>query len=77
MVNIKNQVSIRLPEDLKNKIEIKAKSSNRNFTNQVEDYLRIALIAEENPDLPFEFIKDILEAKAEKEAGLGKPFSLD
>ena len=74
---MKNQVSIRLPEDLKKIIEIKAKSSNRNFTNQVEDYLRIALIAEENPDLPFKFIKDILEAKAEKEAGLGKPFSLD
>ena len=77
MVDIKNLVSIRLPKDLKKIIEIKAKSSNRNFTNQVEDYLRIALIVEENPDLPYKFIKDILEAKAEKEAGLGKPFSLD
>ncbi len=34
-------------------------------------------IGEDNPDLPFEFIRDILEAKAEKEAGLGKSFNLD
>jgi len=74
---VKTQVCIRLPEELKKRIEIKAKRSHRNFTNQVEDYLRIALIAEDNPDLPFEFIRDILEAKAEKEAGLGRTFSLD
>lgn len=74
---VKTQVCIRLSEELKKRIEIKAKRSHRNFTNQVEDYLRIALIAEDNPDLPFEFIRDILEAKAEKEAELGRLFDLD
>lgn len=74
---MKTQVCIRLPDELKKRIEIRAKRSHRNFSNQLEDYLRIALIGEDNPDLPFEFIRDILEAKAEKEAGLGKPFNLD
>lgn len=74
---MKTQVCIRLPDKLKKRIEIRAKRSHRNFSNQLEDYLRIALIGEDNPDLPFEFIRDILEAKAEKEAGLGKPFNLD
>lgn len=74
---MKTQICIRLPDDLKKRIEVRAKSSHRNFSNQLEDYLKIALIGEDNPDLPFEFIRDILEAKAEKEAGLGNPFNLD
>ena len=44
------------------------------MTNQMEKYLKIALIAEDNPDLPYSFIKDILEAREEKLAGLGTPF---
>lgn len=74
---MKTQICLRLPQELKKRIQIKAKKYHRNFSNQVEDYLKIALIADDNPDLPFEFIKDILEAKAEKEAGLGRPFNLD
>lgn len=74
---MKTQICLRLPQELKKRIEIKAKKYHRNLSNQVEDYLKIALIADDNPDLPFEFIRDILEAKAEKEAGLGRPFSLD
>ncbi|GFP19628.1 hypothetical protein HKBW3S03_01133 [Candidatus Hakubella thermalkaliphila] len=57
---MKRQVCIGLSEELKKRIEIKAKRSHRNFTNQVEDYLQIALIAEDNPDVPFEFIRDTL-----------------
>lgn len=74
---MKTQVCIRLPDEIKKRIEVRAKRLHRNFSNQLEDYLKIALIGEDNPDLPFEFIRDILEAKAEKEAGLGKPFNID
>ena len=41
---MKTQVCIRLPDELKKRIEIRAKRSHRNFSNQLEDYLRIALI---------------------------------
>ena len=66
--------SIRLPGDLKKKLAIRAKLEHRSLSNQVETSLRLALAAEENPDLPLQFIKDILEARIEKEMGLARPF---
>lgn len=32
--------------------------------------------AKKNPDLPLEFINDLLQVKAEKELGLAKPFKI-
>jgi plasmid stability protein len=68
--------TIRLPDDIKEKIKMRANFNHRTMSNQLEVTLRLALIAEENPDLPLQFIKDILEAKAEKEMGLAKPFKV-
>ncbi len=68
--------SIRLPKDIRKKVEIRAKIEHRSVSNLIERYLEIALIAEENPDLPGQFIKDIQEARAEKEMGLAKPFKI-
>ncbi len=59
--------AIRLPEDLKKKLRLRAQLEHRSLSNQIEVSLRLALAAEENPDLPLQFIKDILEARAEKE----------
>ncbi len=70
----REMVAIRLPEDLKKKLKLKARQQNRSMTNQMENYLKIAMIAEDNPDLPYSFIKDILEADEERKAGLGVPF---
>ena len=43
---------------------------SRSIPKQIEHWVKIGRIAEENPDLPYEFIKDILlsleEAKTEK-----------
>ncbi len=68
--------TIRLPVDIRRKLEMRSKIEHRTLSNQVEVSLRLSLIAEENPDLPLQFIKDILEAKAEKEMGLAKPFKV-
>jgi len=68
--------TIRLPIDIRKKLEMRSKLEHRTLSNQVEVSLRLSLIAEENPDLPLQFIKDILEAKAEKEMGLAKPFKV-
>jgi len=67
---------IRLPDDLAKKIKVRANVEHRSVSNQIESLLRLIIIAEENPDLPLQFIRDILEAKAEKEMGLAKPFSV-
>jgi len=68
--------TVRLPADVRKKLEIRSKLEHRTFSNQVEVSLRLSLITEENPDLPLQFIKDILEAKAEKEMGLAKLFKV-
>ena len=67
-------LTIRLPEDIENKIRIKAKLEHRSVSEQIKKYISEAMICEENPDLPLGVIKETLEAKAEIEAGLGTEF---
>ncbi len=67
-------LTIRLPEDIENKIRIKAKLQHRSVSEQIKKYISEAMICEENPDLPLGFIKETLEAKAEIEAGLGTEY---
>jgi len=63
-------ISVRVDERLKRLLEAKAKGQHRKPSEQARRYLEIAMIAEDNPDLPFAFIERLLEAKAEKDAGL-------
>jgi len=63
-------LNIRVDEKLKKALSARAKGQHRKPSEQARRYIEIAMIAEENPDLPFGFIQGILEAKAEKEAGL-------
>lgn len=54
---MKKATSLRLSEDIFKKIKARAKVHRRNFSNQVEEYLNIAMAVEDNPDLPYSFIK--------------------
>ncbi len=63
-------LSIRVDEKLKRLLEAKARGQHRKVGEQARRYLELAMIAEDNPDLPFAFIEGLLEAKAEREAGL-------
>ena len=74
---MKTEVCVTLSDELKKRIDIIAKKQNKDFSEEIEKYLRIAIIGEDNPDLPFSFINDILEAKKEKEKGLGRPFNIE
>jgi len=62
--------AIRIDQGLKRMLEAKAKGQHRRLSEQARRYLEIAMIAEDNPDLPFAFIEGLLEAKAERDAGL-------
>jgi hypothetical protein len=48
--------------------------NSRSVPKQIEHWVKIGRIADENPDLPYEFIKDSLEAKLEMERGDVSPF---
>ena len=61
--------SIRIDQALYEKAEIMAKAFNRTTPKQIEYWARIGEMMEDNPDLPYEFVKQLIIAKAEKEAG--------
>ena len=51
---------IRISENLADKAKRRSSIEHRSMTAQVEYWAKIGKIAEENPDLPFTFIKEIL-----------------
>ena len=61
--------SIRLDQDLVDKAKIMAKALNHTAPKQIEHWAKIGEMMEDNPDLPYEFVKQAIVAKAEKEAG--------
>lgn len=60
-------VTVKLSNDLIEDARHHGSVLKRSIPKQIEYWSRIGKIAEENPDLPYSFIKDILLAK--KEAG--------
>ena len=61
--------SVRLDRGLVEKATIMAKALNRTPPKQIEHWANIGEIMEDNPDLPYEFVKQAIIAKAEHEAG--------
>lgn len=66
-------LNVRVGENLKRILQARAKGQHRTPSDQARRYLEIAMIAEDNSDLPFRMIEGILEAQAEHEAGLLEP----
>jgi len=61
--------SIRLDQELIEKATTMAKALNRTPPKQIEHWAKIGKIMEDNPDLPYEFVKQAIIAEAEREAG--------
>ncbi|ART79190.1 TA system antitoxin ParD family protein [Oceanisphaera avium] len=61
--------SIRLDQALVEKASIMAKAYSRTTPKQIEHWAKIGEMMEDNPDLPYEFVKQAIIAQAEKEAG--------
>lgn len=70
-------MSIRLDGELIKRASLVAKATSRTAPKQIEHWAKIGRIMEENPDLPYEFIRQILISKAEKEAGLLEEYVFD
>jgi len=66
-------LNLRVDEGLKRKLAARAKGQHRPLSEQARRYIELAMIAEDNPDLPFHLIEKILEGAAEVEAGLAEP----
>ena len=61
--------SVRLDQDLIDKATIMAKALSRTAPKQIEHWAKIGEMMEDNPDLSYEFVKQAIIAKAEREAG--------
>jgi predicted transcriptional regulator len=61
--------SVRLDKDLIDKATIIAKAFNRTPPKQIEHWAIIGELMEDNPDLPYEFVRQSIIAEAEREAG--------
>ncbi len=66
--------TLRLPNDIANKIKIKAEIEHRTFSEQIKKYVSDGILSEEYPDLPVTFIKETLQAKMELDEGLGTEY---
>ena len=61
--------SVRLSEEIIKAATICAPVNSRSVPKQIEHWAKIGRIAEENPDLPYEFIRGVLEGRSEMENG--------
>jgi ParD-like antitoxin of type II bacterial toxin-antitoxin system len=55
-------------------LRARAAASDRSVSGQLKHYARLAMIAEDNPDLPLPMIQGILDAQAELRADLAEPY---
>jgi len=62
--------SVRLDDTFVSEVQVHAKAANRSVPKQIEYWAVIGRMVEDNPDLPFEFIKDAILAKEQVNAGL-------
>lgn len=69
--------SIRIDQELIDKAAIMAKALDRTTPKQIEHWAKIGEMMEDNPDLPYEFVKRAIIARAEKEAGKLQAYSFD
>ena len=58
-------ISIKISDYIVDEAKVVAKILNRSVAGQVEYWAKLGKLSEENPDLNYDFIKDILLAKEE------------
>jgi len=66
--------AIRISDQLVKKARVISTVENRSITGQIEYWAKIGKCAEENPDLTFNLIKEILIGVEELEDGQGTEY---
>ena len=60
---------VRIKDELYAEAKVRASAEHRSTAEQVSYWATLGKACEDNPDLPFIFIKDILISKAEADSG--------
>lgn len=66
--------AIKISSEIADEAKLTAKVSRRSMAGQIEYWATMGKIAEDNPDLSFSVIKDILLGKEQLKEGLGMPY---
>lgn len=66
--------AVKISDELAEIATVHAMLENRSIAGQVEYWAKLGKVAEENPELPFSFIKDILIGRAQIRAGQKTPY---
>lgn len=61
--------AIKLDSDLVESARIYAAAAHRSTPKQIEHWATLGRIAEQNPDLPYDFIVGLIQARAQVQAG--------
>ncbi len=61
--------SVRFDDDFVENVKIHSAASHRTVPKQIEHWEKIGQIVEDNPDLPYEFVRDALIARESVAAG--------
>jgi len=67
-------VAIKLSDKLVGDAKIHAKAEHRTPPKQIEHWAMLGKIAEENPDLPLGFIREVMLSHEEAEQGQLEPY---
>ncbi|MHB1275465.1 MAG: TA system antitoxin ParD family protein [Candidatus Humimicrobiaceae bacterium] len=69
--------AIKISDDIANDARTTAKVTRRSMAGQIEYWAYIGKIAEDNPDLSFSVINDILLGREQLKDGFGTPYIFD
>ena len=70
-------VSVKLSDEMVAQAKTMSRALNRSVAGQIEYWAKIGKIAEANPDLTYGFIKELLIAREESQAGDLKPYEFE
>ena len=62
-------IAVKISDELVNKAKKTSHVMNRSVAGQIEYWAKMGQILEDNPDLSFNFVKEILTAQQEIESG--------
>ena len=66
--------AVKISDELVKKAKIRSRVFKRSIAGQIEYWAKIGEIVEENQDLPFSFIQNILLGREQIKAGEGTPY---
>lgn len=66
--------TVKLSDKIVSDAKVRSKAMHRSIAGQIEHWATLGKIAEDNPDLTYEFIKNILIAKEESNSSDIEPY---